>query len=264
MIADGVNAVRMARVSRGRSLVGISEHGASFMLHERQTLALDELSEPDRPFGVRGRWRLPQFSQTTLHVSGLFLATGVLAFDLSMPPRMAAALVYLFVLLLSLRRSLGVTRRFLQCTLECLDSHVAVLDERGRILAVNSTWNPFGKVPSAVGESYGPGANYLHVCEKAGSKDSPEPWQIASGIRDLFAQRGPAFRLDLLDRTTPGGRWLAVRATRFEQDGKVRIVVEHRDITSRRSSELKLDAANQPADASGSEAAKLKMADAPA
>jgi hypothetical protein len=158
---------------------------------------------------------LPQFSQRTLHVSGLLLAVGVLAFDLSMPPRMAAALVYLFVILLSLRRSLRTTRRFLQCTLESLDSHIAVLDERGRILAVNSTWNPFGKVPHPAEEPYGPGVGYVAVCELAGSKDSPEPWQIASSIRDLFAQRGPAFCMELLDRSTPGGRWLEVRATRF-------------------------------------------------
>jgi hypothetical protein len=33
----------------------VAEHGAAVMLHERQTLALDELSEPDRAFAAEGK-----------------------------------------------------------------------------------------------------------------------------------------------------------------------------------------------------------------
>jgi len=51
-------------------------------------------------------------------------------------------------------------------SIECLGSHIAILDSSGTILEVNRAWRDFGR-PHLRMEAFGVGANYLSICDQA-------------------------------------------------------------------------------------------------
>ena len=133
---------------------------------------------------------------------------------------------------------------FFQKTLDSLLAHIAILEEDGTIIAVNSTWNAFASRNGMVEDLCGPGANYLHVCERATGACSEEANLVARGIRDVIAGRLPNFFLEYPCHSPTEPRWFSVRITRFEIEGEGKIVVSHDNITQRKIVELKLMEAN--------------------
>ncbi len=69
---------------------------------------------------------------------------------------------------------LPVNSEFFQKTVDCLRSHIAILDEAGTILSVNATWNRFATSNGLAAEFCGPGANYLRSCDQASGDCSAE------------------------------------------------------------------------------------------
>lgn len=63
----------------------------------------------------------------------------------------------------SAQRSHEELRHFQKAVLDALASHVAVIDEHGRILAVNAAWRRFAETNSLSISDAGIGANYLDV-----------------------------------------------------------------------------------------------------
>jgi len=63
---------------------------------------------------------------------------------------------------------------FLQKTLDCLLSHIAILTEDGTIVAVNASWNRFATSNGLVEQFCGRRANYLRSCDQATGEYSAE------------------------------------------------------------------------------------------
>lgn len=134
---------------------------------------------------------------------------------------------------------------FLQKTLDCLLSHIAILTEDGTIVAVNASWNRFATSNGLAEQFCGRGANYLRSCDEATGECSEEAANVASGIRDVIAKRQENFYLEYPCHSPSEQRWFFVRVTRFEIDYSPYIVVTHDAITQRKLAEFKLQEVNR-------------------
>jgi PAS domain S-box-containing protein len=128
------------------------------------------------------------------------------------------------------RVALAKSQQFLQATLDTLSAHIAVLDERGVIIAVNAAWRRFGAENASSDARYGVGLDYLAVCD-AGAED-PDAAAVAAGIRALLAGHEEPFEREYPCHGPTERRWFAVRATRFAADGPARVIVAHENVSA--------------------------------
>lgn len=133
---------------------------------------------------------------------------------------------------------------FFEKTLDSLRSYVAVLNEDGTIISVNTSWTEFAATKGQAEQFCGTGVNYLQSCEEATGEGSAEANAIAAGIRDVVARRKEYFYLEYPSHLPFELRWFSVRITRFEFDSASFIVVTQDNITQRIWSELIIQQAN--------------------
>jgi PAS domain S-box-containing protein len=141
---------------------------------------------------------------------------------------------------------------FAQSTIDALSSHICVLDEGGRIIAVNKAWKDFAdanrkSVPEGADHSplkselFNVGANYLDVCDGAVGPEAPEAADSARGIRAVLLGEMEQHSLEYPCDSPNDKRWFLSRITRFLAKGLPRVVVEHINITARKQSEEALE-----------------------
>jgi PAS domain S-box-containing protein len=135
--------------------------------------------------------------------------------------------------------SLQESKRFLQSTLNALSSHIAIIDEHGEIIEVNAAWNRFARENHFIG-NHGVGDNYLNICGSAAGNFSEEASAVAEGIRSVMTGERAEFHMEYPCHSPKVQRWFVVRATRFDGDGPVRVVVAHENITTRKEAEESL------------------------
>ena len=128
------------------------------------------------------------------------------------------------------------SKRFLQSTLNALSSHIAILDEHGTIVEVNSAWDRFAGENQFHG-NHGRGDNYLRVCHSAAGHFCEEAPAVFRGITAVMVGERQEFHLEYPCHSPQERRWFIVRATRFAGDGPVRVVVAHENITERKLAE---------------------------
>ena len=154
---------------------------------------------------------------------------------------------------LQLRRAmvhLASSERFARATIDALTTRITVLDEAGRVVAANRAWRDASDLPDG-----GVGLNYLDDCGAeagpegvCGGTEGPgraDAAAVAAGLREVLAGRRDLFTLEYAhaghragDRGHP--RWSLVRATRFEDDGRPRLVLCHTDVTDRHAAAERL------------------------
>jgi PAS domain S-box-containing protein len=118
-----------------------------------------------------------------------------------------------------------------QATLDVLPAHVAVLDARGTIVAVNAAWERFAFANGGGGA--GVGACYLSVCDAAAATE-PSAATAAHALRELLAGCRDEFVLDYPCHGPDEQRWFRLRANRYRDGGPLRVLVQHDDITQQR------------------------------
>jgi diguanylate cyclase (GGDEF)-like protein len=143
-------------------------------------------------------------------------------------------------MLLRERESLRESRQFFQSTLDALSTQIAILDESGKIIAVNAAWGRQDRGNPLVGPACGEGTNYLDACRSALGNGVEEATTIATGIGSVFLNVRDEFSLEYPCHTADERRWFSVRATRFQGSNRVRVVVAHEDITQRKMAEEQL------------------------
>ncbi|MCW2995154.1 MAG: hypothetical protein JWQ18_2649 [Conexibacter sp.] len=131
------------------------------------------------------------------------------------------------------REQLESASDFWQGTMDSLDAHVAVLDPKGDIVAVNQAWRRFEEESGASNGTIG--ENYLAL----GATDDADASgaRARAGVFALLEGEGERFSMEYAARGTGGERWFALTATRFSGSGPVSVVVAHHDITERRAME---------------------------
>jgi len=139
------------------------------------------------------------------------------------------------------------SERFVRSTLDALRTQIAILDERGVILATNQAWDEHATI-DAEGTTVGPGAAYLEACEYAGKRGNDHAPRVAAAIREVIAGARSDFHLEYPCPTGSGNRWFLVRLTRFAGDGPTRVVVSHEDITPTKLAEMASKQAQEAAE----------------
>lgn len=143
-----------------------------------------------------------------------------------------------------MNESLVSPHRFAIAAFDAMPFHVAILDARGVILAVNKPWDRFaednGGVPGA-----SVGQNYLRICEVTEGEDVQTAQEIALGIRQVLGGLDEHAEVEYPCETSRGLRHFLARVTSFHQDGVLYGLVTHEDITRRKLAELDLTQLNQ-------------------
>ncbi len=140
--------------------------------------------------------------------------------------------------------ALRESERFARATIDALSAHLCVLDERGLILATNRAWNDFAATNPPTPSNYGPGTNYLAICDATTGDDQPYAQAFAAGLRAVLSARQSSFSLEYPCNSPTQQRWFLAQVNRFPGDGPVRAVVAHEDLTGRKLAEDALLAAH--------------------
>ncbi|MFO0951239.1 MAG: PAS domain S-box protein [Isosphaeraceae bacterium] len=131
------------------------------------------------------------------------------------------------------------TERLARSVLDSLQTSVAVLDETGTILEVNSSWREFASENGAPEGAF-LGANYLNVCDTATGAGAEQATALAAGVRDVLAGTRSHFEIEYPCVSPSACRWFVGRVTPFAEGGPRRVVVAHTDVTSHKTAEVAL------------------------
>jgi PAS domain S-box-containing protein len=127
-------------------------------------------------------------------------------------------------------------------TLDALSTHVAILDETGKIVAINRAWRSFATANQPVLVGMLEGANYLDLYRSADGAGADKSAAIIAGIQAIIRNERQEFVFESHCRSPEAKRWFNIRVTRFSGDKPVRIVVAHEDVTERKRAEESLRA----------------------
>jgi len=134
---------------------------------------------------------------------------------------------------------LRASERLFSATLDTLTAAMAILDESGRILAVNAAWVDFwnGRNPLVYGLK--PGEDYRAACSRLMEEDGIHA-EVSLGTLEVMEGGRETFVTEYSEGGPDPTRWYAVTVNRFEDEGMKRIVLAHREITDRRLVEKRL------------------------
>ena len=130
--------------------------------------------------------------------------------------------------------SLKESRQFLKGCLDALSENIAVIDETGRIIAVNQRWRDFARSNGAVEAAVCEGANYLAVCDAAHGESAEGAQAFAEAIRGIFSGRMSEFAMEYSCHSPEEQRWFTGRLSTFTGNGPRRVVASHENITERK------------------------------
>lgn len=131
----------------------------------------------------------------------------------------------------------GQSDEFTRAILDSMDSHIAVLDRDGVIMAINESWRRFAlENGNQLGDPRPElGVNYLKVCREASNAWSEEAMAAHDGIQAVLAGRRSSFTLEYPCHSPRAPRWFTMTVTPLETGGGV--VIAHTDITKRKVAE---------------------------
>jgi signal transduction histidine kinase/ActR/RegA family two-component response regulator len=132
------------------------------------------------------------------------------------------------------------TDRFARAIVSALPYHIAILDDKGYILAVNEAWRIFGLENGVESAHTDVGGNYLHCCDKVLGLTQPDAIAMARGIREVIDGVVSEFQLEYPCHSPTQQRWFLARVNRFLAAHPVRVVVSHENITQRKAVETQL------------------------
>ena len=124
--------------------------------------------------------------------------------------------------------------------LDSLSLQVAVVDERGIIVAVNEAWKRFARENGGDGDQGYVGTSYLDVCEKAADERDEGAQAALTGMRALLDGTQDRFSLEYPCHSPTERRWFQLRTGRFSHAGTTYVAMTHEDITSRKLAEQAL------------------------
>ena len=125
---------------------------------------------------------------------------------------------------------------FFETVFASLHGHVAVLNRRGRVIAVSRTWIEYSEANGGAPSATGVGADYLQVCDRAADGGDQEAAKSAAGIRAVLSGNLARFVMDY----ECAGKWYQLTVSPLlRRDGGA--VISHTDIGRLRVAELEAD-----------------------
>ncbi len=130
--------------------------------------------------------------------------------------------------------ALAEAERFARAIIEALPVHLCVLDQAGRILAVNQAWREFVALgPPAVATGT-EGEDYLAACLADGDAASAA---LAEGVRAVLDGHQADYADEWACPLAGGTEWFVRRAARFAGGPPVRVAITFQNITKRARAE---------------------------
>jgi PAS domain S-box-containing protein len=133
------------------------------------------------------------------------------------------------------------SERFVQSILMSIQDHIAVLDRRGVILAVNKSWLDFARANDVSSiDLVSQGQNYLEICRRAVVESNDETAGSAlEGISSVLNGQSNHFEMEYPCHTNLGECWFLMRVMPLvgSEDG---VFIAHSDITERKQAEKAL------------------------
>jgi diguanylate cyclase (GGDEF)-like protein/PAS domain S-box-containing protein len=126
--------------------------------------------------------------------------------------------------------------------LNSLEDQVAVIDENGVIVDVNTAWRQFGIENGLSEEFTSIGCNYLDVCSNPDADTDNLAHEARKGMADVIEGKLETFYYEYPCHSPTEQRWYMMRITRVKGTDKRFFVVSHQDITQRKLAE---ETANQ-------------------
>ena len=141
--------------------------------------------------------------------------------------------------------STGGKGTMVHALLDAIPAHVAVIDNQGRIIVVNTSWQRFAsdicKTTCPAVSDIGTGADYLSTCRACIGPDDEDGISASMGIEAVLAGRIPKFRFEYPCHGPQTERWFQLNVIPLH-GGYEGAVVIHWDITDRRLAEEELRA----------------------
>ena len=142
--------------------------------------------------------------------------------------------------------ALEESTRFLHGAIDSIPSHIAILNEQGTILFVNSHWKQFAEANNYQGSDYGIGCNYLTITECGAGTDSDAMIQeVSRGIRSVIEGQCKSFEYEYPCNSPTEMRWFLMTVSRFDCNEPTRLVVSHLNITDRKVAQQRLEELNR-------------------
>jgi two-component system, NarL family, sensor kinase len=117
-------------------------------------------------------------------------------------------------------------RRLLQSTIDAMDTHIILLDEKADIIAVNESWR---RSMESLGEPYanfGVGKNYLDLLESCDTAVV-----ISEKVRDVMRGESTGFCHVYQNSSRLTEPWFQLKVHSFLSEGTLRMALTHQDIT---------------------------------
>ena len=118
--------------------------------------------------------------------------------------------------------------------LELLTDASAMLNARGEIVSVNSTWRKFAELNGGDAGTCYVGRNYLETCDLAEGEASAMASKIGAGIRKVVEGSAAQYRAEYPCHAPTERRWFEVVVSSLTIDGERTPLVSHRDISIRK------------------------------
>ncbi|HCE42980.1 MAG TPA: hypothetical protein DET40_05490 [Lentisphaeria bacterium] len=125
-------------------------------------------------------------------------------------------------------------------TLQALPAHISVIDQNGRIKAVNQAWTEFASSNDAGGlATVEVGANYLDVCRRAATGNDADAARALVGIESVLGGSCGQFTLEYPCHSPNQQRWFLMTVAPLGDGGGA--VITHLNISERKNAEEKLE-----------------------
>jgi signal transduction histidine kinase len=162
-------------------------------------------------------------------------------------------------------QKLRESETFARATVDALPTHIAIIDERGTILATNHAWRQFVAANGKDGKLVFDAVNYLAECDALAGQHLPDAAAFAAGVRAVASGHRDVFAMEyechVPQRDAAGKvrsneppakrRWFCGQVTRFPGEhgrSSAKLVVSHDDITPRKLAEEQVHQAREVAE----------------
>ena len=115
--------------------------------------------------------------------------------------------------------------------LDNLPQHIALLDNKFNVIAVNKAWRDFAADNEFTGLNNGVGSNYFTVCELAKHDSVVEAEQVIKALLDVSEGRKKEERIDYSCHSPFEKRWFQVRINRIEKIKEFQIIIAHENVS---------------------------------
>jgi DNA-binding CsgD family transcriptional regulator len=123
---------------------------------------------------------------------------------------------------------------------DSLSANVAILDQKGVILATNRSWKLFASNNDMKNNFDSVGYNYLEICDTSTGEDSEISRKAAEGIRSVINGDIKEFLLDYPCHSQTHKHWFYMRVIRLADPTSLKVIVSHEEITALKLAEESL------------------------